>query len=146
MEKMKARLLECFIESNSRRFNMDGMLFLLYAPMFCAVLGFIGGMISLIMTVCSSSKSTKTSTHHNYSQTSSYCDYPDPDYDTVSKVLLETEMKAHNARMEQMLQAQNKILIDNELRRISDSIQTPLADQLDSRLTNIFKNPWEGIL
>ncbi len=133
---------------------MDGMHFLLYAPVFCAILGSIGGMIAVLVDACSSSKfgsgnkalrkSNNSLSYHSYGEPSSFYDDHYPDY--ISKISMETEMKAHDARMEQMMQEQNKILIDNELHRIYDSTRTSLADQLDPRLTNIFKNPWEGIL
>lgn len=136
-----------------RRSNMDGMHFLLYAPVICAVVSFIGGIIYLLTSDCKSSKSTvstkaanKSANHHYYEQPCSFNDHHYPDYDYISEVVIETEMKAHNERMEQMMHEQNKILAQNELNRIYDSTRPSLADQLDSRLTNIFKNPWEGIL
>jgi len=131
---------------------MDGMHFLLYAPVFCSIVGFIGGMIYLFISDGSSSKSivktnaaNKSLHHHYYEQSSSFYNHH-PDYDYISEVLIESEIKAHNERMEQMMHEQNKILAQNELNRIYDSTRLSLADQLDSRLTNIFKNPWEGIL
>ncbi len=55
-------------------------------------------------------------------------------------------MRAHNARVEQMMMEQHRTMIENESRRISESINRPLSEQFDTRLTNIFRNPWEGIL
>ena len=59
---------------------------------------------------------------------------------------IESEMNAHNARVEQMMKEQHRTMIENESRRISESINRPLSEQFDTRLTNIFRNPWEGIL
>ena len=73
-------------------------------------------------------------------------DYNVPDYNYYSRSSMESEMRAHNARMEQLMREQNRIMIDNESRRISESMNRSLAEQFDTRLTNIFRNPWEGIL
>ena len=59
---------------------------------------------------------------------------------------MEMEMRSHNARMEQMMMDQQRTMIENESRRISESINRPLSEQFDTRLTNIFRNPWDGIL
>ena len=59
---------------------------------------------------------------------------------------MESEMRAYNSRVEQLLQEQHRTMIENESRRISESINRPLSEQFDTRLTNIFRNPWDGIL
>ena len=128
---------------------MNGFLFLLYAPIIGPVLGLIVGIIVSIINSEKSNSSPKSGTksvnssrcysYHNYDNPSSHI----PDYSYSS---LESEMRAHNARMEQLMREQNKIMIDNESRRISESMNRSLAEQFDTRITNIFRNPWEGIL
>ena len=140
---------------------MDGMLFLLYAPFISAAASFIGWLIAIIIQ---DSKSTKTysipkstssskptsscgsTLYRGCGNPSSLYDYDYSNYGYNSRSSLESEMRAHNARMEQLMREQNKIMIDNECRRISESNQRSLADMFDTRLTNIFRNPWEGIL
>ena len=140
---------------------MNGFLFLLYAPFISAGASFIAWLIAIIIQ---DSKSTKTySTPKSTSSSkpasssgstlyrgcgnpSALHDYDIPDYNFYSRSSMESEMRAHNARMEQLMREQNKIMIENESRRISESIQRPLSDMFDTRLTNIFRNPWEGIL
>lgn len=136
---------------------MDGFHFLLYAPIIGPVLGLIVGLIASAVSESNSSSSTtksgtksvsssRSSSYHSYGSPSSHYDYHIPDYRYNSYSSLESEMRAHNARMEQMLQEQNRIMIDNELHRINESIRRPLSEQFDTRITNIFRNPWEGIL
>lgn len=132
---------------------MNGFLFLLYAPIIGPVLGLIVGIIASIINSEKSNSSPKSGrksvggsrsySYHNYDNPSSHYDYNIPDYSYYS---LESEMRAHNARMEQLMREQNKIMIDNESRRISESMNRSLAEQFDTRITNIFRNPWEGIL
>lgn len=130
-----------------------GMKFLLYAPIILSALVFI----FLILMLCGVGKRESTpkygtlkkpeSSKYRKSYSHSYSEYdshvmPSRDHNVYNQI----EQKAHNDRMEQLLMEQNKILIDNEMHRINDSIRTSLADQLDGRITNIFRNPWEGIL
>lgn len=132
---------------------MDGFHFLLYAPIIGPVLGLMVGLIASAVSESNSSSSTtrsanssRSSSYHSYGSPSSHYDYHIPDYRYNSYSSLESEMRAHNARMEQMLQEQNRFMIDNELHRINESIRRPLSEQFDTRITNIFRNPWEGIL
>lgn len=132
---------------------MDGFHFLLYAPIIGPVLGLIVELIASAVSESNSSSSTtksgiksRNSSYHSYGSPSSQYDYHIPDYRYNSYSSLESEMRAHNARMEQMLQEQNRIMIDNELHRINESIRRPLSEQFDTRITNIFRNPCEGIL
>ena len=139
---------------------MDGMHFLLYAPIIAPAAGILAAIIYGIVSDCSSSKTSSHSTsssskpvsnsgsslYRGCGNPSSLYDCDIPDYNYYSRSSMESEMRAHNARMEQLIQEQNKIIIDNESRRISESIQRPLSDMFDTRLTNIFRNPWDGIL
>lgn len=59
---------------------------------------------------------------------------------------LESEIRSHNARVEQMLIEQENRRSSEELSRIIHENDCSLADKLDTRLTNIFRNPWEEIL
>ena len=134
---------------------MNGFLFLLYAPIIGPVAGLIVGIIVSIVHGCRESKSTTSTSSvtgkRSYSSYHSY-DYSDPyearlpNYDYLSMASIESEIRAHNNRMEDLMREQNKIMIDSELRRINDSIRPTLAEQFDTRITNIFRNPWEGIL
>ena len=136
---------------------MNGFLFLLYAPIIAPIAGLIGGIIATIIhdskTSSSSIKpgtkpasSPESSLYRGCGNPSSLHDYDIHGYGYNSLSSLESEMRAHNARMEQMMREQEGIMIENELRRVNESIRKPLAEQFDGRLTNIFKNPWEGIL
>ena len=140
---------------------MDGMHFLLYAPFISAGASFIGWLIAIIIQdskstkYSSTPKSSSSSRPVSSSGSSLYrgCGNPSSLYDDGisgygynSRSSLESEIRAHNARMEQLMREQNKIMIDNECRRISESNQRSLADMFDTRLTNIFRNPWDGIL
>ncbi len=136
---------------------MNGFLFLLYGPIIAQVAGFVVVIIAVIVSESKkSSSSSKSGTKSvNSSGSSLYrgCgnpnslhDYNVPDYNYYSRSSMESEMRAHNDRMEQLMREQNRIMIDNESRRISESMNRPLAEQFDTRLTNIFRNPWEGIL
>ncbi len=115
--------------------------FVMFAPAVVLVLGFI------IKIVCWLSDSSDKTGAYNYG--SSYS-FDEPDYNEIesSRILssMEKEMRSHNARMEQMMMDQHRTMIENESRRISENINRPLSDQLDTRLTNIFRNPWDGIL
>ena len=135
---------------------MAFLYFLLFAPAIMPILlAIIAGIFSSFKSssntdsTSSSSKpvsSSGNSIYRGYGNQSSLYDCNTPDYNYYSRSSMESEMQAHNARMEQLIQEQNKIMIDNESRRISESIQRPLSDMFDTRLTNIFRNPWEGIL
>jgi hypothetical protein len=135
---------------------MNGFLFLLYAPIIGPAVGLLVGFIISIVNSCRDSKSTtsKSSRTGKRSYSTSYHnnDYSVPyetrlpNYGYSSMSSIESEIKAHNNRMEALIREQNKIMIDNELHRINESIRKPLSEQLDTRITNIFRNPWEGIL
>ena len=134
---------------------MDGFLFLLYAPFISVTIRVLCWVIAIIVQGLKSSgytskysstpvSNSNSSTSRNSSYSRSYYDIHD--YSHNSNSSLELEMKAHNARMEQMMREQQVIMIENELRRINESTNKSLAEQFDSRLTNIFRNPWDGIL
>ena len=135
---------------------MAFLYFLLFAPAIMPILiAIIAGIFSSFKnssnthSTSSSSKPVSSSGNSIYrgcgNPSSLYaCDIPDYNYYSCSS--MESEMRVHNAQMEQLMREQNKIMIDNESRRISESIQRPLSDMFDTRLTNIFRNPWEGIL
>ena len=135
---------------------MAFLYFLLFAPAIMPILiAIIAGIFSSFKSssnthsTSSGSKpvsSSRNSIYRGCGNPSSLYDCDIPDYNYYSRSSMESEMRAHNARMEQLIQEQNKIMIDNESRRISESIQRPLSDMFDTRLTNIFRNPWEGIL
>jgi len=136
---------------------MDGFHFLLYAPIIGPVAGLIVGIIVSIVNECkTSNSSTKTnsrpvsnsrsSSYHSCGHPDSYYEYDVPSYRTNSYSALESEMRAHNARMEQMMREQTSIMIENKCRRVNESIRKPLSEQFDTRITNIFRNPWDGIL
>ena len=135
---------------------MDGFHFLLYAPIIGPVAGLIVGIIVSIVHSCRESKSTTSTSskpikssysgsYHSYGYSDPY-EARLPNYDYISMASIESEIRAHNNRMEDLMREQNKIMIDSELRRINDSIRPTLAEQFDTRITNIFRNPWEGIL
>ena len=129
--------------------SIAGLYFLVLAPIIGPVLGII---VAIIVSIVNSSDSTTRpssceSKHRTTSFSSSYYEPPIRDWES-ERILssMETEMRAHNARVEQMMMEQHKTMIENESRRISESINRPLSEQFDTRLTNIFRNPWEGIL
>ncbi|MBO4858899.1 MAG: hypothetical protein J5527_10340 [Treponema sp.] len=135
---------------------MNGFLFLIYAPIIGPVAGLLVG---LIVSIVNSSRESKSTTYtssktgkSSYSSSYPSYDYSNsyeaklPDYGYGSMSSIESEIRAHNNRMEDLMREQNKIMIDSELRRINESIRPTLADQFDTRITNIFRNPWEGIL
>lgn len=101
--------------------SMAFIYFILFGPVIGGVLGFIINIITKRRNTSSISRS------YTYSS-------------------MELEMKNHNTRMEQMMMEQHRTMIENESRRVSDSINRPLSEQFDTRLTNIFRNPWDGIL
>ena len=131
--------------------SMAGIYFLLFGPIIGGVLGFI---IQIIVWCMNSSDSSKSNTQSSSSCNNSSCGSPssfhEPDYNEIerNRILssMEMEMRSHNARMEQMMMDQHHTMIENESRRISESINRPLSEQFDTRLTNIFRNPWDGIL
>ena len=105
--------------------SIGGLYFLIFGPGIGLVLGII------VAAINSSKKGSGSYTRSsNFNNSSSF----------------ELEMKAHNARVEQMMMEQHRTMIENESRRISESINKPLSEQFDTRLTNIFRNPWDGIL
>ena len=69
------------------------------------------------------------------------CSYSSSDMSSI-----ESEIKTHNARMEQMMIEQENARLQAELYRIQSESEPSLAEKFDGRLTNIFRNPWEGIL
>ena len=135
---------------------MAFLYFLLFAPAIMPILiAIIAGIFSSFKSSSNTDSTSSSSKPVSNSGSSLYrgCGNPSslydcdiPDYNYYSRSSMESEMRAHNARMEQLIQEQNKIIIDNESRRISESIQRPLSDMFDTRLTNIFRNPWDGIL
>ena len=129
--------------------SIAGLYFLVLAPIVGPILGIIvGGIISAINSSDSTTRlSSCESKHRTTSYSSSYYEPPIRDWES-ERILssMETEMRAHNARVEQMMMEQHKTMIENESRRISESINRPLSEQFDTRLTNIFRNPWEGVL
>ena len=56
------------------------------------------------------------------------------------------EMKSHNTQVRQMMRDSEMHRVQKESQRISNEMHQDLADMFDGRLTNIFKNPWKGIL
>ena len=130
---------------------MTCIYFLLFGPIIGGVLGFI---IQIIIGCMDSSNSSKSYSHSSSSSSSYSCGSPssfhEPDYNEIerNRILssMEIEMRNHNARMEQMMMDQHRTMIENESHRISESINRPLSEQFDTRLTNIFRNPWDGIL
>lgn len=124
--------------------------FIMFAPIIGGVLGFIIQIIVCFINSYDISKSPEfSSTSRNYSHVSSHS-YNEPDYNEIerNRILssMEMEMRSHNARMEQMMMDQERTMIENESRRVSESFHRPLSEQFDGRLTNIFRNPWDGIL
>ena len=131
--------------------SMAGIYFLLFGPIIGGVLGFI---IQIIVWCMNSSDSSKSNTQSSSSCNNSSCGSPssfhEPDYNDIegNRILssMEMEMRSHNARMEQMMMDHHHTMIEIDSRRISESINRPLSEQFDTRLTNIFRNPWDGIL
>ena len=129
--------------------SIAGLYFLVLAPIIGPVLGII---VAIIVSIVNSSDSTTRpssceSKHRTTSYSSSYYEPPMRDWES-ERILssMEAEMRAHNARVEQMMMEQHRTMIENEAHRISESITRPLSEQFDTRLTNIFRNPWDGIL
>ncbi len=129
--------------------SIAGLYFLLLTPIVGPILGLIVGVI---ISIVNSSSSTKRPTSGESkvratSYSSSYYETPMLDWES-ERILssMEAEMRAHNARVEQMMMEQHRTMIENEAHRISESINRPLSEQFDTRLTNLFRNPWDGIL
>ena len=129
--------------------SIAGLYFLVLAPIIGPVLGII---VAIIVSIVNSSDSTTRpssceSKHRTTSYSSSYYEPPMRDWES-ERILssMEAEMRAHNARVEQMMMEQHRTMIENEAHRISESINRPLSEQFDTRLTNLFRNPWDGIL
>lgn len=129
--------------------SIAGLYFLVLAPIVGPILGIIvGGIISAINSSDSTTSPTSCEPRsRKTSYSSSYYEPPMRDWES-ERILssMETEMRAHNARVEQMMMEQHRTMIENESRRISESINRPLSEQFDTRHTNIFRNPWDGIL
>lgn len=129
-----------------------GIYFLVLWPIIGGVLGFIIRIIA--WCIDSSDDKPKSYSHSSTSGSSYSCgspsSYHELDYNEIERnqILssMEMEMRSHNARMEQMMMDQHHTMIENESRRISESMNRPLSEQFDTRLTNIFRNPWDGIL
>ena len=129
--------------------SITGLYFLVLAPFVGPILGIIVGAI--ISAINSADSTTSSTSCERKSRTTSYSSsyYEPPMRDWESERILssmEAEMRAHNARVEQMMMDQHRTMIENESHRISESINRPLSEQFDTRLTNIFRNPWDGIL
>lgn len=56
------------------------------------------------------------------------------------------EVQSHNSRVEQMMKESEYRRVREESQKISNEMHQDLADMFDGRLTNIFRNPWKGIL
>ena len=128
--------------------SIAGLYFLVLAPIVGPILGIIvGGIISAINSSDSTTRPTSCEPRSRKTSYNSYYEPPMRDWES-ERILssMETEMRAHNARVEQMMMEQHRTMIENESRRISESINRPLSEQFDTRLTNIFRNPWEEIL
>ena len=92
------------------------------------ICGFIFGILGLFLLA---SPSSSGGGHFHYTAT----------YDDVLR-----EMRSHNSRVEQMMRESEYRRVQEESQRISNEMHQDLADMFDGRLTNIFKNPWKGIL
>ena len=134
-------------------FDAGFIYFILFAPVIGFGLSFI---IQIIIGFSNSSKNTKTyrsypsTTKSQMRNSSPYhipYDIPIEDYET-KRILssMESEMRNHNARMEQMMLEQEKNRLTQEMYKLTHETGGSLADKVDTRLTNIFRNPWEGIL
>ena len=107
---------------------MLGLCFLIFGPA-------IGWLLGIIINAIISSKNS-----HGFG---SSCNTYMSSYDNSS---LESEIRNHHARVEQMLQEQEMQRTKEEFSRMMHESEGSLADKLDTRVTNIFRNPWEGIL
>ena len=105
--------------------SIGELYFLLFMPVIGLVLGII---IALIYSSKNGSGSYRGSSHYN-----NYSSF-------------ESEMRTHNARVEQMMMEQENRRITEEMHRQTHETEGSLAEKFDGRLTNIFRNPWEGIL
>lgn len=56
------------------------------------------------------------------------------------------EMRNHNRRVEQMIMDNETHRLQEQMYRLTHESEGSLADKFDTRLTNIFRNPWDGIL
>lgn len=56
------------------------------------------------------------------------------------------EMRNHNRRVEQMLMDNENHRLQEQMYRLTHESEGSLADKFDTRLTNLFRNPWDGIL
>ena len=111
---------------------MFGLCFLIFGPA-------IGWLLGIIIHAIISSKH-----HHDFGSYSSF-NASMPSY-THENSSLESEIRNHHARVEQMLQEQELQRSKEEFSRMMHENEGALADKLDTRITNIFRNPWEGIL
>ena len=129
--------------------SIAGLYFLVLAPIIGPVLGII---VAIIVSIVNSSDSTTRpssceSKHRTTSYSSSYYEPPMRDWES-ERILssMEAEMRAHNARIEHMMLEQESRRLTEEMYRQIHESEGSLADKFDGRLTNIFRNPWEGIL
>ena len=129
--------------------SIEGLYFLVLAPVIGPVLGLIVGIIVSIINSSDSTKSPSSCTtkSRTTSYSSSYYEPPVRDWES-ERILssMESEMRAHNARVEHMMLEQESRRLTEEMYRQTHESEGSLADKFDGRLTNIFRNPWEGIL
>ena len=129
--------------------SIAGLYFLVLAPIVGPILGIIVGAI--ISAINSSDSTTRASSceskHRTTSYSSSYYEPHMRDWES-ERILssMEAEMRAHNARVEQMMLEQESRRLTEEMYRQTHESEGSLADKFDGRLTNIFRNPWAGIL
>jgi len=130
---------------------LNDLMFIFYLSVGGSILSLVVYIIAALCNLGSKGSGTSHSSYstrsYSFSRNSSYDEPQIRDWES-ERILssMEAEMRAHNARVEQMMMEQHRTMIENESRRISESINRPLSEQFDTRLTNIFRNPWEGIL
>ena len=129
--------------------SIAGLYFLVLAPIVGPILGIIvGAIISAINSFDSTTRASSCeSKHRTTSYSSSYYEPHMRDWES-ERILssMEAEMRAHNARIEHMMLEQESRRLTEEMYRQIHESEGSLADKFDGRLTNIFRNPWEGIL
>ena len=120
--------------------SIGGLYFLVLAPVIGPVLGLIVGII--VSAINNSDLTTRPTSCESKTRTTSYSSsyYEPPVRDW------ESEMRAHNARVEHMMLEQESRRLTEEMYRQTHETEGSLADKFDGGLTNIFRNPWEGIL
>lgn len=67
-------------------------------------------------------------------------------YSSSTNDNLYQEIRNHNIRVEHMMRENESHRLQEENYRIMNQNEKSLADKFDTRITNIFKNPWDGIL